>query len=212
MKQRFTEAVGAVSPLNGAIDGSPRKKPRRARKPPREPMARSLTFFCSNPRCDHATWSPQDQARHMAGEYWNLAKAVVRLAPDSPEALALTGGRLLNDLTDGECRVAAATYRQHQRRGDLGSLSPQVRLWFNEFQRRCQAGTIAPLADAGRDKGRFSRTEDAAQRDAEAAALRREGWTYQRIADELGFASKGNAHDAVQRASLDGPGTRARAS
>lgn len=38
------------------------------------------------------------------------------------------------------------------------------------------------------------------QRDADAARYRAEGWTYQRIANELGFANPSSAHKAVQRA------------
>jgi hypothetical protein len=53
--------------------------------------------------------------------------------------------------------------------------------------------------------GRFARTVKSAQRDADAAGLRAKGWSYQRIANELGFASKGKAHDAVQRAFRDIP-------
>lgn len=37
-------------------------------------------------------------------------------------------------------------------------------------------------------------------RDASAARYRAEGWTYNRIANELGFANPGGAHKAVQRA------------
>jgi hypothetical protein len=35
---------------------------------------------------------------------------------------------------------------------------------------------------------------------ADAARLRTEGWTYQRIADELGFADSSGAHKCVQAA------------
>lgn len=38
------------------------------------------------------------------------------------------------------------------------------------------------------------------QRDADAARYRAEGWTYQRIANEVGFANPSSAHKAVQRA------------
>lgn len=48
-------------------------------------------------------------------------------------------------------------------------------------------------------KGRYIRTLTAAARDAEAARLRGQGWSYQRIADELGWTNKGDAHHAVQR-------------
>lgn len=53
--------------------------------------------------------------------------------------------------------------------------------------------------------GRFTRTMGSVKRDAEAAGLRARGWSFQRIADELGFASKGKAHDAVMRAYADIP-------
>ncbi len=54
--------------------------------------------------------------------------------------------------------------------------------------------------------GRFTRTAGNVKRDAEAAALRARGYSFQRIADELGFASKGKAHGAVMRAYADIPG------
>ena len=43
------------------------------------------------------------------------------------------------------------------------------------------------------------RHEKTKRRDAEAAKLRVRGHTYQHIADQLGFASPGGAHDAVSR-------------
>ena len=48
--------------------------------------------------------------------------------------------------------------------------------------------------------GRFARGYIDAQRDAEAARLRSLHYTYQQIADELGFNDKGNAWHAVERA------------
>ena len=48
--------------------------------------------------------------------------------------------------------------------------------------------------------GRYEKGYEAAQRDAEAARLRTRHWTYQQIADELGYASRGAAYDGVQRA------------
>lgn len=48
--------------------------------------------------------------------------------------------------------------------------------------------------------GKFVATIEAAERDANAAHLRAQRYTFQRIADELGYASKGEAHNAVQRA------------
>ena len=53
--------------------------------------------------------------------------------------------------------------------------------------------------------GRYSRSADTRKRDHRAAELHGQGWSYQRIADELGFASKGHAHNAVMRAFADLP-------
>ncbi|MEU9760278.1 hypothetical protein AB0D98_11020 [Streptomyces sp. NPDC047987] len=47
---------------------------------------------------------------------------------------------------------------------------------------------------------RWVRRPETAERYAAAARLRAQGRTFQQIADELGFASKGAAHDAVNRA------------
>lgn len=56
----------------------------------------------------------------------------------------------------------------------------------------------------GRDsrdgRGRYTRTRDNAQRDAEACRLRTHGATYQQIADQLGFRHRDGAYRAVQRA------------
>ena len=51
--------------------------------------------------------------------------------------------------------------------------------------------------------GRFVRTVDTAERDAEAARLRTRGYSYQQIADELGWVSRGDAYRAVQRVLAD---------
>jgi hypothetical protein len=53
--------------------------------------------------------------------------------------------------------------------------------------------------------GKFTRASESRKRDCRAAELHGQGWTYQRIADELGFASKGHAHNAVMRAYADMP-------
>jgi hypothetical protein len=53
--------------------------------------------------------------------------------------------------------------------------------------------------------GRFTRTAESRRHDNRAAELRGQGYSFQRIADELGFASKGHAHDAVMRAYADIP-------
>ncbi|MFI8865332.1 hypothetical protein ACIGNW_00215 [Streptomyces sp. NPDC053707] len=47
--------------------------------------------------------------------------------------------------------------------------------------------------------GRIVRTLTTAERDAEAARLRARGYTYQQIAEELGWSNKGDAHHAVKR-------------
>jgi hypothetical protein len=51
----------------------------------------------------------------------------------------------------------------------------------------------------GNGPGGFTRTPETAQRDADAARLRGRGWSYRRIAAELGIDVH-TAHDAVQRA------------
>lgn len=48
--------------------------------------------------------------------------------------------------------------------------------------------------------GKFTRSITTAERDAAAARLKAENWTYQQIAEELGFADKSGACRAVQRA------------
>lgn len=47
---------------------------------------------------------------------------------------------------------------------------------------------------------RFARNPATVQNDARAAELRSQGWTYQQIADELGYSTKTGAIDAVRRA------------
>jgi hypothetical protein len=54
-------------------------------------------------------------------------------------------------------------------------------------------------------KGKFTRTLAERKRDYRAAELHGQGWSYQRIADELGFASRGHVHNAVLRAYDDLP-------
>lgn len=51
--------------------------------------------------------------------------------------------------------------------------------------------------------GKYIRTINTAQRDAEAARLRSEGKTFRQIAAELGISDKGEAWRAVQRAKAD---------
>ncbi|WP_406338254.1 hypothetical protein OG987_13320 [Streptomyces sp. NBC_01620] len=48
--------------------------------------------------------------------------------------------------------------------------------------------------------GQFVRSLTTAQREAEAARLRTKGWTYQRIADELGYGHRADAYNAAQAA------------
>ncbi|MFI2349711.1 hypothetical protein ACH492_22190 [Streptomyces sp. NPDC019443] len=48
-------------------------------------------------------------------------------------------------------------------------------------------------------QGRFIRTRDTAERDAEAARLRERGLSFPAIATELGFTDRGTARRAVQR-------------
>lgn len=53
------------------------------------------------------------------------------------------------------------------------------------------------------NNGRYERSITTAERDAQAAKLRAEGWTFQQIADEIGFPDKSQAHKAVRRALND---------
>jgi len=53
--------------------------------------------------------------------------------------------------------------------------------------------------------GKFTRTAATIERDHKAAELHGQGWSYRRIAAELGFASGGKAHEAVMRAFADIP-------
>lgn len=48
--------------------------------------------------------------------------------------------------------------------------------------------------------GRMRRTVDTVRRDAECAELHAQGWTFQRIADHMGFKNRGVASKAVDRA------------
>ncbi|MDX2697241.1 hypothetical protein [Streptomyces ipomoeae] len=60
-----------------------------------------------------------------------------------------------------------------------------------------------PNQEARNGKGKYIRTPKTAERDARAARLRAQGFTYQQIADELGYGDRSTARDAVYR-SLDG--------
>lgn len=65
-----------------------------------------------------------------------------------------------------------------------------------------------------RDRGgKFARTPDTAERDAEAARLRTRGLTYRAIAEQMGYASPSSVHDAVKRcldAIVEEPGQEVR--
>lgn len=56
------------------------------------------------------------------------------------------------------------------------------------------------LSHRSKHSGRYERTLASAERDAQAARLRAQHWTYQQIADELGYSDKIAAYRAVQRA------------
>lgn len=67
------------------------------------------------------------------------------------------------------------------------------------------AGQDQPNAIANRTRdgrGRYDRSIDTVERDAEAARLKAKSWSYQQIADHLGI-TKSSAFDAVQRAYAD---------
>lgn len=52
-------------------------------------------------------------------------------------------------------------------------------------------------------KGRFTKTLEGAERDAEACRLYVEGKTYQQVSDALGYGGKQNAHRAITKALQD---------
>ncbi|MEU3507666.1 hypothetical protein ABZ733_07020 [Streptomyces longwoodensis] len=67
-----------------------------------------------------------------------------------------------------------------------------------------EAADVAnPYQDARDGNGRYVRTPQAATRDAQAADLRAQGWTYQRIADHLGYTGRSDARQAILRAIKD---------
>ncbi|MFD3827703.1 hypothetical protein [Streptomyces sp. NPDC058621] len=57
----------------------------------------------------------------------------------------------------------------------------------------------APVHKVRDGHNRFTATVDAAEKRALAARLRAKGWSYQRIAEEVGYESKGSAWNAVQQ-------------
>lgn len=56
------------------------------------------------------------------------------------------------------------------------------------------------MTDQRSGNGRYERNLPTAQRDAEAARLRARHYTYEQIAADLGYANRGHAYKAVQRA------------
>lgn len=146
MTRSFASQVAAITPLDEVIDGSPRPKPRRGRKPADRPPVGPVGYFCSNPQCDHATWTPDEQARHMAREFWAVAQALIRLAPTSPEALRLTGGVIVAELSDDECRAAHAEYAHLRHRGS--PIPAAIKIVMAEYGRRQRAGVLSPAAEA----------------------------------------------------------------
>lgn len=60
-----------------------------------------------------------------------------------------------------------------------------------------------PDQDSRNSKGQYVRTAEGAERDARAVDLRAEGWTYRRIAEELGYSSHTAVMQACRRAVRD---------
>lgn len=61
---------------------------------------------------------------------------------------------------------------------------------------RTESGEIIQARTPG---GEWTRDPDVAERDRRAMRLRASGWTFQRIADELGYASRGACRTAIER-------------
>lgn len=60
-----------------------------------------------------------------------------------------------------------------------------------------------PNQHARSGHGQYIRTPETAARDAQAAELRAQGWTFKRIAEELGYADRSGARLAIRRALTD---------
>src|SRR5690606_36769481 len=60
--------------------------------------------------------------------------------------------------------------------------------------------TVVTHSHRSKHSGRYERTLASAVRHAQAARLRAQHWTYQKIADELGYPNRSEAYRAVQRA------------
>ena len=64
-----------------------------------------------------------------------------------------------------------------------------------------EAGGMAnPNQQARSAHGKYVRTPETARRDAQAAQLRAEGWTFEAIAGELGYSDKSTCRQAIRRA------------
>jgi len=57
-----------------------------------------------------------------------------------------------------------------------------------------------PNQQARSAHGKYVRTPETARRDAQAAQLRAEGWTFEAIAGELGYSDKSTCRQAIRRA------------
>jgi transcriptional regulator with XRE-family HTH domain len=74
--------------------------------------------------------------------------ALIRRAPGSPEALLLTGGVILREMTDDECRAAKAEEVECRRLGI--PVTTQLRLRSNEYTRRQISGILELLPEEER--------------------------------------------------------------
>src|SRR5690606_28804166 len=63
-----------------------------------------------------------------------------------------------------------------------------------------EGSAVVAHAHRSPHSGLYERNLASAERDAQAARLRAQHWTYQQIADELGYPDKSVAYRAVQRA------------
>lgn len=173
MKQTFTEAVGAVSPLNGAIDGSARTKPRKApAKPARGAVVTSgIVCFCGER-------FSEDQAlefmKHLRAELGRDLAILERQRKRWRERYA----------ADPE------KFREKQRaRSSRSRADPEKRRRAAERARLRDTGEVAPERP---------RSAEVKERDAKAAGLRKRGWSYRKIARELDLSVNG-AYSAVRR-------------
>jgi hypothetical protein len=149
MSQSLVSQISAISPLDGdAIDGSPRPKPRRRQAAQRDfDVDAHQEFACPNKNCDHREWTDRRQLLHLGQELFRVISEFQRADPENPAVLLHTGGVILRDLTDEECRDAVRDHDRIRREGGTSGVPMTTWLRAQEYHRRVRAGTLTTLTD-----------------------------------------------------------------